>query len=117
MTPELILYQEERPWGYFRKFIENTVSTVKIISVKPNEVLSLQTHSKRSEFWRVIRGEGVFQIGDKKFTAIAGEEYEIPIGEKHRISSGPEGIDVLEIALGEFDEKDIIRLEDKYGRA
>ena len=113
---KLDIYQEERPWGSFRQFTHNILSTVKIITVKPGEVLSLQSHKKRAEFWRVISGEGTVEIGEKKENAIVGNEYEIRIEEKHRLSAGIQGIQIMEIATGEFDEKDIIRYEDKYGR-
>ena len=110
------IFQVEKPWGNFRQFTLNSPSTVKIISVKAGEELSLQSHSKRSEFWRIVRGSGTVQIEDKKYSAIVGEEYEIPLGVKHRISAGLDGIEFLEIATGDFDENDIIRFEDKYGR-
>ncbi len=114
---EIKIYQEERPWGNFRQFTENSPSTVKIITVKAGEVLSLQSHSKRSEFWRVIHGSGIMEIGDVKHNVVEGDEHYIPLGAKHRLSSGPSGIEVLEIATGDFNENDIIRYEDKYGRA
>ena len=110
------VFQTERPWGNFRQFTHNESSTVKIITVKPNEILSLQSHKKRSEFWHVINGDGTVEIGDSKKEAKEGDEYEINIGDKHRLSAGSKGIQVLEIATGEFDENDIIRFEDKYGR-
>ncbi|HEY5589284.1 MAG TPA: phosphomannose isomerase type II C-terminal cupin domain [Candidatus Paceibacterota bacterium] len=116
MKDNLKIYQEERPWGFFRRFTHNTPSTVKIISVKPNEDLSLQSHSKREEFWHVIKGSGVFQLGDDKHNVEVGSEQYVPLETKHKISSGSDGIEVLEIALGDFDEDDIIRYEDKYGR-
>jgi mannose-1-phosphate guanylyltransferase/mannose-1-phosphate guanylyltransferase/mannose-6-phosphate isomerase len=113
---KLDIFQVERPWGNFRQFTHNDPSTVKIITVKPNETLSLQSHKKRKEFWHIISGSGVVEIGDIKKNAIAGDEYEIMIEEKHRLSGGSFGIEVLEIALGDFDEGDIIHYEDKYGR-
>ncbi len=114
---EIKIYQEERPWGNFRQFTENSPSTVKIITVKVGEVLSLQSHSKRSEFWRVIHGSGIMEIGDVKHNVVEGDEHYIPLGAKHRLSAGPSGIEVLEIATGDFNENDIIRYDDKYGRA
>lgn len=110
------VFQIERPWGNFRQFTHNNSSTVKIITVNPNEVLSLQTHKKRSEFWHIISGDGIVQIGEEKKQTVFGDEHEIGIGEKHRLFAGPNGISVLEIAIGEFDENDIIHIEDKYGR-
>ncbi len=110
------IYEEERPWGKFRKFTENTISTVKIITVKPNETLSLQSHKKRSEFWRVISGSGVFFVNDEVINVNIGSEQFVPLLAKHKMSGGSSGMEVLEIGLGEFDEGDITRFEDKYGR-
>jgi mannose-1-phosphate guanylyltransferase/mannose-1-phosphate guanylyltransferase/mannose-6-phosphate isomerase len=112
----LNIYEEERPWGFFRRFIDNTISTVKIITIKPNEELSLQSHNKREEFWRVISGDGIFEVGDKKMIVELGSEQYISFKTKHKIKAGMDGMEVLEIALGEFDEGDIVRYEDKYGR-
>lgn len=110
------IFQVERPWGNFRQFTHNELSTVKIITVKPNEILSLQSHEKREEFWCVIGGSGTVEIGEVKKETNIGDEHEIKIGEKHRLGAGPEGIQVLEIATGDFDEEDIKHFEDKYGR-
>jgi len=110
------IYEEERPWGFFRRFTDNVSSTVKIITVNPNEELSLQSHNMREEFWRVISGDGVFEVGDRKYIVDIGSEQYIPIKTKHKIKAGMNGLEVLEISFGEFDEGDIIRYEDKYGR-
>jgi mannose-6-phosphate isomerase len=107
----------ERPWGEFRQFIHDAPSTVKILTVKAGEEFSLQTHEKRDEFWRVIQGEGTITVGDKEFDAKEDYEFRVPKETKHRIKGGPSGIKVLEISTGEFDEGDIKRYEDKYGRA
>jgi mannose-6-phosphate isomerase-like protein (cupin superfamily) len=109
--------QDERPWGYFRQFIKNQPATVKIIVVKPNEQLSLQSHAQREEFWRVLSGSGFADIGIEHREIKAGDEIMIPLGAKHRLASGPDGLEVMEISLGEFDENDIVRYEDKYGRS
>ncbi len=109
-------YQENRPWGTFREFTKNEKSTVKIITVKPNEALSLQTHKNRDEFWHVIVGSGSITKGTEVLEAIVGKEFFIPRTTAHRIEGGPEGLSILEIATGDFDENDITRLNDRYGR-
>ena len=116
MENDLLIYQEERPWGLFRRFTNNFPSTVKIIIVKPNEELSLQSHKKRNEFWRVTRGSGFFVLEDQEVKVGIGDEQNIPVGTKHKIKASDEGLEVLEISTGDFDENDIIRYEDKYGR-
>lgn len=110
------IFQIERPWGNFRQFTHDELSTVKIITVKPNEILSLQSHKKRKEFWHIISGSGTVEIEGIKKDTVVGDEHEIKVGEKHRLGAGPSGLQVLEIAYGDFDESDIIHYEDKYGR-
>jgi len=111
-------YEKEiRPWGSFERFTLNEQSTVKIITVSPGEAFSLQTHAHRSEFWRITAGSGSVIVGGLTHEATVGETYFIPQGSTHRAEAGPQGLAFLEIALGEFDEGDITRLEDKYGRA
>ena len=40
----------------------------------------------------------------------------IPQGAKHQLLGETHTYRVLEIAFGDFDEADIVRLDDKYGR-
>ncbi len=109
--------KEVRPWGNFERFTLNEPCTVKIITVNPNQELSLQQHEHRDEQWRMLRGGGTVTVGDTKTPVAPGEEFRVLRGEKHRVSSGPDGLVFLEISFGQFDETDIQRFEDDYGRA
>lgn len=109
-------YSEQRPWGNFEQFCLNSPCTVKIINVNPGEELSLQYHKHRSEFWRVIQGEGVVIINEEELIANQGDEFIIPVESNHQIKTKNNPLQILEISFGNFDEKDIIRLEDKYQR-
>ncbi len=109
----------EKPWGGFEQFALNEKVTVKILTIKVGEAFSLQKHSHRSEFWKVLEGTPTIQVGNKVEDAVAGDEFFINENELHRISvsSDDQGVaKILEIAFGDFDEADIARLEDKYGR-
>lgn len=108
---------EERPWGSFARFTLNEQSTVKIINVKPHQALSLQTHTKRSEFWHILSGDGTVTVGSVEHAAREADEFEIPTGVPHRAVAGKNGLVFLEIALGEFAEGDETRIEDTYGRS
>ncbi len=108
--------KEERPWGDFERFTLNEKTTVKIITVKEGESISLQTHEHRDEFWRVLKGSGLIRIGDTEHKAHEGSQYFCPRHSEHRVTGGIDGIIFLEIAFGDFDETDITRLEDRYGR-
>jgi len=111
------LLTDKRPWGEFRQFTENEPTTVKIITVKEGEEFSLQEHNHRTEFWRIISGTPDVTIGDSTVRAKAGDEFEIPPKTKHRVHATGADAEFLEISSGEFDENDIVRLEDDYGRA
>jgi mannose-6-phosphate isomerase len=110
-------YREERPWGEFVEFTKNTTSTVKIITVKPGEALSLQKHQNRDEFWRVLSGDGFVTVNKDRIAAKPGDEFFAPRGAEHRFEGGETPLAILEISFGEFDENDIVRLEDRYGRS
>lgn len=105
-----------RPWGMYERFTLNEKSTVKIITVKTGEAFSLQTHEHRDEYWKIISGSGTVIVGEIIHEANAGDEFFITQGSVHRAEGGMEGLVFLEIAFGEFDEGDITRIEDKYGR-
>ncbi|KKR62962.1 hypothetical protein A2643_01230 [Candidatus Nomurabacteria bacterium RIFCSPHIGHO2_01_FULL_39_220] len=110
-------FTKERPWGNFRQLTHNSSSTVKIHKIKPGEATSWQSHAKRSEFWYIVSGDGQVLIEDKKYNVTPGNEYNAPVGAKHRWMAGPSGMVLVEVANGDFDEEDIVRYEDKYGRA
>jgi mannose-6-phosphate isomerase-like protein (cupin superfamily) len=110
-------YKEERPWGSFERFTENEISTVKILHVGPNQRFSLQKHAKRAEFWRVIAGSGKATLDTEIRDMNTGDEILIPLGSLHRLEGGPDGISVMEIITGTYEESDIERVEDDFGRA
>jgi mannose-1-phosphate guanylyltransferase len=109
---------ENRPWGWFEQFNENTPCSVKLIHVKAGSRLSLQYHNQRREFWKVLEGPVVVEIEGEQFTGQTGSEFEIPVKAKHRLSATKENDAVLlEISYGKFDEDDIVRVQDDFGRA
>jgi mannose-6-phosphate isomerase len=115
--PRSHIYEEKRPWGGFRRYTHNQLSTVKIITVKPGEILSLQYHHHRDELWVALDMGLRVTLGDRVWDPEPYEEIFIPHGTKHRIAGvGDKPSRWLEISFGEFDEEDIVRLEDHYGR-
>ena len=116
MTTKFQPFQIERPWGYFRQFCQNTPVTVKILVIKPQEMISLQSHTKREEFWRIIAGHGMAEIDGRRQDIKIGDELSVPAGVKHRLTAGAPGLEIIEISSGEFAENDFTRYEDKYGR-
>lgn len=107
----------QKPWGKFEQFTHNEQTTVKILTVNPKGILSLQYHKLRAEFWRIISGHPVVTIGKKIISAKPGDEFYIAELEHHCVEAKDDIVQILEISYGDFEEEDIIRLEDAYGRA
>lgn len=107
---------EKRPWGHFERFTLNEPCTVKLVYLDGKKRLSLQYHNNRSEFWKVVKGPVRVQIGDDVRILQTNDSITIPEKTVHRlIGDGSDAI-ILEISRGEFDESDIVRLEDDYRR-
>lgn len=108
-----------RPWGSFTTVEEADGYKIKRIVVKPGHALSLQYHRHRAEHWVVVSGEAVVQIGDREFVTHAGESRYIARGERHRLSNRTASdLELIEVQCGAYlGEDDIVRLEDRYGRA
>ena len=106
----------KKPWGNFRQFTLNEVSTVKILTVEPHQCLSKQSHRNRDEMWVALDEGAEVELDDKRFKPEKGQEILIPRGTVHRLFAYDTTCRMLEISFGIFDEDDIIRYEDAYGR-
>lgn len=111
-----MVYVEKRPWGSFELYNSNKPCTVKILNVRKNKRLSLQYHNKRTEHWVILDGKGKVQIRGKLYNYKQGDSFKVPRKTRHRISASA-NTRILEIAYGTFDENDIIRIADDFGRA
>jgi len=106
----------KKPWGNEKHFVMNEKCTVKILVVNPNEMISLQKHHKRKEVWFFLT-PGIVIIGNRRKRVKKGDVVNIGRRVKHRLIGRRIGrTEVLEIAYGTFSDKDIVRVEDKYGR-
>ena len=107
-----------KPWGYFEQYTHNLPCTVKVITVASGGKLSRQYHHRRDELWVVLDEGACVELDGKVLHPSAGEKLFIPRETVHRLSSIGEGeVRMLEISFGDFEEDDIVRLEDVYGRA
>lgn len=106
----------KRPWGEYKIIGENPVC-VKIITVNPHSRLSLQTHKLRDEVWVALQPGLYADIGDNTFAMGVMDRFFVEHGVQHRIQNVTDNpIQVLELIYGLYDEDDICRLEDDYGR-
>ncbi len=117
-------YIEQRPWGQFEILAKFSVLPqgdvcIKIITVKPKSRLSYQSHKLRGEHWKFVQGRGTVILDGEPNVVVSGSGINIPVGTKHRVINDNETQDLVfvEISSGQFDEDDIERYEDDYGRA
>ena len=107
-----------KPWGFFEVLLETEKSKVKILSINPQQKLSMQMHEHRSETWYITQGVATVTKSDSVHELYPGESIVIDKKEKHRIENfHDEILEIIEIQTGSyFGEDDIVRFEDIYGR-
>jgi mannose-6-phosphate isomerase len=107
-----------KPWGYELIFAKTNRYVGKILHINKGESLSLQYHEMKEETLYVVDGELQLTIehnGDRRELPLRkGEAFHIPPRLIHRMLAVVD-TDVAEVSTPELD--DVIRLEDRYGRA
>jgi mannose-6-phosphate isomerase len=106
----------ERPWGSFKQFANNEDVTVSLMTVAPDQRLSLQSHTGRAELWIALDDGAVVQVNDDVLYPQAGDEIWIPANARHRLGSDGRTVRVLEVAFGNWQQIDITRYEDDFDR-
>lgn len=107
-----------KPWGEEIIFAHTGRYAGKILKVRRGESLSLQYHREKDETIYVY--EGRLQVlvetdGRREEKVLGpGESLHFPPGTRHRMA-GLEDCVLFEVSTPELD--DVVRLEDRYGRA
>ncbi len=110
----------EKPWGYELIWALTDVYCGKILFVKAGESLSLQFHREKDESWFVQSGRAELEMGrpgDKtpnREVVGPGAAFRIRPGTIHRVKA-LEDTSILEVSTPQIE--DVVRLEDRYGRA
>lgn len=109
----------QRPWGKYDSIDTGTRFQVKHITVKPGAKLSVQMHHHRAEHWIVVSGTAMVTNGESTFLLSENESTYIPIGTIHALENpGKVPLELIEVQSGTYlGEDDIVRFEDRYGRA
>ena len=108
-----------RPWGAYDSVDVGERHQVKRITVRPGAKLSLQMHHHRAEHWIVVKGTALVTKGEEEILLTENQSTYIPLGVKHRLENpGKTDLELIEVQSGSYlGEDDIVRFEDKYGRA
>ena len=108
-----------RPWGSYDSIDMGGRYQVKRITVKPGAKLSVQMHHHRAEHWIVVSGTAKVRVGQTEQMLTENQSIYIPIGEIHSLENpGKVNLELIEVQSGTYlGEDDIVRFEDRYGRA
>ena len=108
-----------RPWGKYDSIDSGHQYQVKRITVMPGQKLSLQRHQHRAEHWIVVQGTAEVRCAESTQLLGVNESTYIPLGELHQLGNpGEVPLEIIEVQSGSYlGEDDIIRYEDRYGRA
>jgi quercetin dioxygenase-like cupin family protein len=108
----------DKPWGYEIIWAHTPRYVGKVLHINKGESLSYQYHVVKDETIRLLSGVLALDVeitGERSRLELApGEGLRIVPGMKHRMTA-IEDCDVLEVSTPELD--DVVRLEDRYGRA
>jgi len=109
----------EKPWGHELLWASTDRYVGKILHIRGGHLLSLQYHEKKHESIYVLRGRIVFRYRDAAGALAdrvmaAGDAQQVPTGLVHQFEA-LEDSDVLEVSTPHLD--DVVRLQDRYGRA
>ncbi len=91
----------EKSWGSYRVIdIEDNSMTVKV-TLNPRNKMNYHSHDRRDELWNVIAGSGMTIVeGIQRFVK-AGDSISMPAGCKHTVIAGENGIQLIEVQIGE----------------
>ena len=109
----------DKPWGHELIWARTERYVGKILHIRAGEALSLQYHREKDETIMVLTGRLAFEYfadGEAPTRQELGprEPFHVTPGLRHRMTA-LEDTDVVEVSTTELD--DVVRLEDRYGRA
>jgi mannose-6-phosphate isomerase len=109
----------EKPWGYEVIWARTGRYVGKILHIHAGAALSYQYHRVKEETIYVLSGVLTLHVSDndappRVLELREGEAFHIVPGLRHRFEAKSE-VDLLEASTPELD--DVVRLEDRYGRA
>lgn len=108
-----------RPWGKYDAIDAAQRYQVKRITVNPGAKLSVQMHHHRAEHWVVVCGTARVSLNGETRLLCENESVYLPVGAIHALENpGKIPLELIEVQVGPYlGEDDIVRFEDRYGRA
>jgi mannose-1-phosphate guanylyltransferase len=108
-----------RPWGHYDAVDAGGRYQVKRITVTPGAKLSVQMHHHRAEHWIVVNGTALVTLNGQDHLLTENQSIYLPVGAVHALENpGKIPLELIEVQVGSYlGEDDIVRFEDRYGRA
>jgi mannose-6-phosphate isomerase-like protein (cupin superfamily) len=103
-----------KPWGWELWFAHSPKYVGKIIFVKKGHRLSKQYHRRKHETIFSPDGRWLLELNGRKRVMKPGMAAAIPPGRVHRFCAPYQDVRLFEVSTPEI--KDVVRLEDDYGR-
>jgi mannose-6-phosphate isomerase len=110
----------DKPWGWELIWAHADTYVGKVLFVRAGHSLSLQFHREKDESWYVESGRAKLELGETGNAVLntevisAGACFRYRPGTVHRVTA-IEDTTIIEVSTPQLD--DVVRLEDKYGRA
>jgi mannose-6-phosphate isomerase len=109
----------DKPWGYELIWAKAERYVGKLLHINAGQALSYQYHEVKEETIYVLKGVLSLHVArgeaEPEVMQLAeGEVFHITPGLRHRFEAR-EDVELLEVSTPELD--DVVRLEDRYGRA
>ena len=109
----------DKPWGHEVRWAVTDRYLGKILHVNAGEALSLQYHEAKDECILIVKGAIDLDLDDdagelRTHRLGVGDTVHIRPGRRHRMTA-LEDTDIFEVSTPEIE--DVVRLEDRYGRA
>ncbi len=116
---EVAVERIEKPWGYELVFARTDAYLGKLLFVRAGEQLSLQFHREKDEVIYVHQGKIELEVGD------AGGPLDVEVVAARRSFRFRPGVvhrwraleDTLIVEASTAHPEDVVRLDDRYGRA
>ena len=103
-----------KPWGREVWYAHEERYAGKILEVTRGCALSLQKHERKQETMYIQSGRVLYHFNGRDFEMGPGDCITVRPGDVHRVEALEDAV-ILEVSTPELD--DVVRLEDRYGRA
>lgn len=114
LVPEDAMQTVSKPWGREVWWAVTDRYAAKRLEITAGHSLSLQYHERKLETLYFTAGRVLLRIGDEEAEIGAGHAITVEPGTVHRMTALTD-VTVYEVSTPDLD--DVVRLEDRYGRA